>query len=195
MHLETKVLLRREQIASKHGAPDDVGDEGNAETGKKGKGKGRGRGRGKGRGRGRGNNSASPKPKAASKRKAAAPIETTVAEKVACMEKPVLEEPSEPRKAIKETKTKKPKIVESGESDKPVRRKRVHDKVAKATDDDDAKKPSPASSTRSTWARRKRPTTHDGGLKWDTLRMVFTKDIQPKLTAYSAHEDRLIQIP
>lgn len=48
--------------------------------------------------------------------------------------------------------------------------------------------------TNQTWARRRRPKTSQGALKWDTLRHVFLSEIKPVLAATSApcsmHEDQ-----
>lgn len=41
----------------------------------------------------------------------------------------------------------------------------------------------------STFAKRKRPATLEGRLKWDSIREVFNTDIRPFLKSYSAHED------
>ena len=41
-----------------------------------------------------------------------------------------------------------------------------------------------------TWARRRRPKTEQGALKWDTLRAVFIEHIKPHLSAISVHEVR-----
>lgn len=41
----------------------------------------------------------------------------------------------------------------------------------------------------STWARRRRPKTEDGALKWDTLRSIFISNIRPSLSKSSTHED------
>lgn len=41
-----------------------------------------------------------------------------------------------------------------------------------------------------TWARRRRPKTTEGALKWDTLRAVFIEQIKPHLSAVSVHEVR-----
>ena len=47
----------------------------------------------------------------------------------------------------------------------------------------------PALNYTKTFARRRRPNSDAGALKWDALRTVFNEYIKPQLASYSAHED------
>ena len=42
-----------------------------------------------------------------------------------------------------------------------------------------------------TFARRNRPKTEFGGLKWDTLQKVFNDRIRPSVSSQSTHQDRV----
>ena len=133
-------------------------------TSKAGKGKGRGRGKkgkgkGKGRGRGNGGNSKPSPKKAAPKAKASA----------------------------SKGKVKTPQVEISGERTKDkekvdTKRRKTEESEAKGAVDD-------GSSGNVTWARRRRPKSEFGAIKWDTLKAVFTEHIRPRLTYSSAHED------
>ena len=47
----------------------------------------------------------------------------------------------------------------------------------------------PALNYTKTFARRRRPNTDAGALKWETLRTVFIDRIKPCLSTFSVHED------
>lgn len=54
----------------------------------------------------------------------------------------------------------------------------------------EAASPSPAPTTGAQcFARRKRPTSKFGGVKWDAIRQAFQQKVKPLLKSYSAFED------
>ena len=137
----------------------------------KGKGRGRGRGKGKGKGKGRG------KGKAKAKAKAQAT-------------KPSPKKPSPKAKASSSKRTKKApeEISEERSKDQETASKRRKSKESKGDDKAVADGVADADSNL-TWARRRRPKSEFGALKWDTLKAVFNEDIRPSLTYPSIHED------
>ena len=190
----------------------------------KGRGRGKGTGKGKGKGRGRNKKTppepADVKPPPSRKRKAKSPptsVEADVSEvsepepkaktskatsEPSCGSSPAI--PKNPKgdktsKAkAKKTENSEPKGDKTSKAKKKTENSEPKvDKTSKAKKTENSEPggaPEPEKSLPATWARRRRPQTGPGMLKWDTLRNVFIKDIRPLLTScISYHEDRVSQ--
>ena len=89
----------------------------------------------------------------------------------------------------KKTDNSEPKVDKTSKAKKTENSEPKVDKTSKAkkteTENSEPEKSLPA-----TWARRRRPQSGPGMLKWDTLRDVFISDVRPYLTScISYHED------
>ena len=184
IYLALQVLSRRQQLGLKQESAEE-GVKGKGR--KKGKGRGKGRGNGRGKGRGHGKEEVTPPEKSEPlpKRKTSADPKAKSSKRVKIdSTNPSPVEPSE-----------QPEVPAS----KPKRARRAKATVDEVPDGKDGKmnqgeqpeepeEPAPVSKP-STWARRRRPKSEAGALKWDTLRAVFTEVIRPHLSVFSAHED------
>lgn len=174
-----------------------------AEDGDKSKGKGRGgKGRGRGgrggKGRGKANVKVrmTPTPK---KRERSPGIDADDSEKVKRVAKPpkrtkVAPEPSatsaEPKKKAKKTEQPtKPPVTKVEKAKKKAKKGGEPDAVATSEVAVPPRIKDPTLNLTKTFARRKRPNSDAGVLKWETLRVVFNEYIKPQLASYSVHED------
>ena len=118
----------------------------------------------------------------------------------------IAEKPTKKRKARKTKGTvmeqsggsKPEKKLEKKLEKKPVEKKPANGQKRKAESEvtaEDVEKSEVKKAVRSkglvpkTFARRNRPSTEGGALKWDALQQVFSERIKPAVVAFSAHQD------
>ena len=118
----------------------------------------------------------------------------------------IAEKPTKKRKARKIKGTvmeqsggsKPEKKLEKKLEKKPVEKKPANGQKRKAESEvtaEDVEKSEVKKAVRSkglvpkTFARRNRPSTEGGALKWDALQQVFSERIKPAVVAFSAHQD------
>lgn len=181
--LHLQVLTRRQQLALKQLHDDEEGAEG--KKGKKGKGKGKGRGKGKGKGKGKtknkGKGAVSPKKpqKKVTPKKKASPKtkhESSTEDQEPLAKKPRTRKPKVEGTTIPDEPCPPP--TSSAAKPKPERKKSVENPKVKE------------SSPPKTFARRARPISSPGNLKWDAIRAAFNEEIRPHVVKPSVHEDR-----
>lgn len=211
LHIFTSKVLRRDQLRLKN---QDTEEDGEPTKKKRGKGKGKGRGKGKGakgsKGKGKGKKAQSKdsngqgRPKAAkakaSKEEDEAPGQSAASAKPSRSRKtPATKAPAmpeiEPPQSLPEDIPSAEPAAAKAKARARVQKKSSEQPCKKAKTEKGAAGPSMSEKDSEglpkTWARRRRPKTEAGALKWDTLRAVFISDVQRALSSkVSSHEDK-----
>lgn len=204
----SEVLLRRQQLAMKNSAGEEVaeegeeGEEGGCPSKRKGKGKGKGRGRGQPKAKAKAKARAKAKAKAKGKGKGDVDEEKTleaddVAKKVANPRKRARKPsvvPQEPDVANASTRGDSKDEPEAGAADdstakRPKRGKGKVSKEPEQTKSNNIKDAEEIASLKS-FARRPRPSTAFSAAKWAAIREAFHQHIRDLASnKASSHED------